>query len=130
MCSNSIILFHYTMHTIFSFLGFFNYIFSLFTFQMLFPFLAFSLKIFYPLPRLHLLPNPSTPASWPWNSLVLGNRIFTRPKVSPAIDGQLGHSLVHMQLEKLVLPCVFFGWWFSPREGWWYWLVLILLFLL
>jgi hypothetical protein len=34
-----------------------------------------------------------------------------------------------MQLEPWVPPCLFFGWWFSPREIWVYWLV-ILLFLL
>jgi hypothetical protein len=28
-----------------------------------------------------------------------------------------------MQLEQLVPPCVFFDWWFSPRELWGYWLV-------
>jgi hypothetical protein len=28
-----------------------------------------------------------------------------------------------MQLEPRVSPCVFFGWWFSPREFWGYWLV-------
>jgi hypothetical protein len=28
-----------------------------------------------------------------------------------------------MQLEPRVPPCVFFGWWFSPRELWGYWLV-------
>jgi hypothetical protein len=28
-----------------------------------------------------------------------------------------------MQLEPQVPPCVFFGWWFSPRELWMYWLV-------
>jgi hypothetical protein len=31
--------------------------------------------------------------------------------------------LLHMQLEPRVPPCVFFGWWFSPRELWRYWLV-------
>jgi hypothetical protein len=28
-----------------------------------------------------------------------------------------------MQLEPLVLPCVLFGWWFSPWELWGIWLV-------
>ena len=39
-----------------------------------------------------LLPNPPTPSSWPWHSPVLGHMIFTRPKASPPIDGQLGHQ--------------------------------------
>jgi hypothetical protein len=49
----------------------------------------------YPLPPL--LPNPITPASWPWHSPVVRHMIFTR--ASPPIDGQLGHPLLHMQLE-------------------------------
>ena len=39
------------------------------------------------------------------------------------VDDQLGHPLLHMQLETLVPPCVPFGWWFSPWELWGYWLV-------
>jgi hypothetical protein len=46
-----------------------------------------------------LLPNPPTPSSWPWRSPVLGHMIFARPRSSPPIDGQLGHPLLHMQLE-------------------------------
>jgi hypothetical protein len=42
---------------------------------------------------------------------------------SPPIDGRLGHPLLHVQLETQVPPCVFFDWWFSPRELWGYWLV-------
>jgi hypothetical protein len=48
----------------------------------------------------------------------LGHRIFARPRASLLIDGQLGHPLLHMQLETRVLPCVVYGWWFSPRELW------------
>jgi hypothetical protein len=51
----------------------------------------------YPPPTL--LPNPPTPASWPWHSPVLGRMIFARPRASPPIDGRLGHPLLHMQLE-------------------------------
>ena len=29
------------------------------------------------------LPNPPTPASWPWRSPVLGHIVFPRPRVSP-----------------------------------------------
>jgi hypothetical protein len=52
---------------------------------------------------LALLPYPPTPASWPWNSPVLGHIIFTRPRASPPIDGQLGQPLLHMQLETKAL---------------------------
>jgi hypothetical protein len=38
-------------------------------------------------PPRTLLPNPPTPASWPWHSPVLGHIIFTRPRASPPIDG-------------------------------------------
>ena len=67
---------------------------------MLFHFLVSSPKISYTLP---LLPNPSTPASWPWHSLILGHRIFTRPRASPPNDGQPGQTLLHMQLETRAL---------------------------
>jgi hypothetical protein len=46
-----------------------------------------------------LLPNPPTPTSWPWHSPVLGHMIFARPRASPPVDGQLGHPLLHVQLE-------------------------------
>jgi hypothetical protein len=69
------------------------------------------------------LPNPPTPTFWPWNYPTLGHRTFTRPRASPPIDGQLGHPLLRMQLETRVPPCVFFDWWFSPRELWRCWLV-------
>jgi hypothetical protein len=50
-----------------------------------------------------LLPNPHTPASWPWHSPVLGHIIFEKPRASPPNDGQLGHLLLHMQLETWAL---------------------------
>jgi hypothetical protein len=53
----------------------------------------------------------------------LGHRTVTEPRASPPIHERLGHSLLHMQLEPLVQPCVFFSLWFSPREFWGYWLV-------
>jgi hypothetical protein len=31
--------------------------------------------------------------------------------------------LLHMQLETWVPPCIFFDWWFNPRECCGYWLV-------
>ena len=46
-----------------------------------------------------LLPNPHTPVSWPWHSPVLGHVIVTISRTSPPIDGQLGHPLLHMQIE-------------------------------
>ena len=46
-----------------------------------------------------VLPDPPTPASWLWHSPVLGHVIFVRPRASPPINGQLGHPLLHMQLE-------------------------------
>jgi hypothetical protein len=38
----------------------------------------------YPPPAL--LPNPHTPASWPWHFPILGHMIFARPRASPPID--------------------------------------------
>jgi hypothetical protein len=49
-----------------------------------------------------LFPNPPTPASWSWHSPVLGHMIFAGPRASRLIDGQLGHPLLHMQLETQV----------------------------
>ena len=43
----------------------------------------------------------------------MGHNIFTGPKDSPPIDDQLGHSLLHIQLEPWVPPHVLFVWWFS-----------------
>jgi hypothetical protein len=67
---------------------------------MLFSFLVSSPKVPYTLPPT-LLPNPPTPASWPWHSPVLGYMIFTRLRVFPPIDG-----LLHMQLETPALGVV------------------------
>jgi hypothetical protein len=46
-----------------------------------------------------------------------------RTKDLPPIDVQQGHPLLHMQLNPWVLPCVLFGWWFSPWGIWRYCLV-------
>jgi len=56
-----------------------------------------------PSPPPALLPNPPTPASWPWHSPVLGHIIFERPRTSLPNDGRLGHLLLHMQLETRAL---------------------------
>jgi hypothetical protein len=72
-----------------------------------------------------LLTSTPTPASWPWHSPTLGRRTFTGPRASPPIDDWLGHPLLHMKLEPWIPLCVFFGWCFSPREFWGYWLVYI-----
>jgi hypothetical protein len=51
----------------------------------------------YPPPAL--FPNPPPVASWTWHSPVLEHIIFARPRASPPNDGQLGHPLLHTQLE-------------------------------
>ena len=88
-------------------------------------FLVSLLKTPYPIP-LPLLTNPPTPTSWSWHSPTLGYRAFTGLRTSLPIDDQQGHPLLHIQLEPWVLPCVPFGWWFSPWELWEYWLVHII----
>jgi hypothetical protein len=110
------------------FLIFFYWIFSVLTFQMLFPILV-------PFPQNSLsypsspscfyegVPHPPTPAFPPSNSATLGHRAFTGPRASPPIDSRQGHSLLHMQLEPWVPPCVLLGWWFSPWEFCSVWLV-------
>jgi hypothetical protein len=75
------------------------------------------------------LQNPFSPSpslcspTHPWHSLILEHRTFTGLGASPPIDDQLDHPLLHMQLEPWFPPCIFFGWWFSPRELWGYLLV-------
>jgi hypothetical protein len=89
---------------------------------MLSPFLVSPLKIPYTLPPSPA-PQPTHSHSWSWHSPILGHRTFTGPRASPPIDDQIGRSLLHMQLESRVPPCVFFDWCFSPKEVWRYWLV-------
>jgi hypothetical protein len=80
-----------------------NYLFSFFylnNFIRYFLHLQFKCYLKSPLyPPPALLPNPHTPASWPWHSFVLGHIIFARPRASPSNDGRLGHPLLHIQLE-------------------------------
>jgi hypothetical protein len=121
----------YTSHLnkSFSFLPFIfnffkNYIFHLFTFQMLFPFLVSPPKIPYP-----LSPPPAPQSthhhSWSWHSPLLRHRFFTGPRASLPIDDRLGHPLLHILLEPQVPPCVFFDLWYSSKELCRYWLVRI-----
>ena len=80
--------------------NFFNYLFPLFTFQMLSPFLVSSLKtpISSPLP---LLSNPPTPAPLSWHS----------------------PTLLHMLLEPWFPPCVSLVGGLVPGSSGGYWLV-------
>ena len=89
---------------------------------MLFPFLVSAVKIPYPLPSPSA-PQPNHSHSWSQNYPILGHKALTRPRASPPIDDQLGHPLLHIQLEPQVPPCVFFDWWYSSKELWGYWLV-------
>jgi hypothetical protein len=80
-----------------------------------------------PIPSsLPLLTKPPTPPSWPWHSPILGHRAFIGQRDSPPIDDQLGHPLLHMQLEQWVPPYVLLGWWFSRWVLLGYWLVHII----
>ena len=65
---------------------------------MLSPFLISPPKIPYPLPPPPVL-QPNHSHSWSWYSPILGHRAFTGPRASPPTDDQLGHPLLHMQLE-------------------------------
>jgi hypothetical protein len=84
--------------------------FSFYLFYYLFIYIRYFLHLHFkcypkspPYPPPALLPNPPTPASWPWHSLVLGHMIYARPRASPPSDGLLGHPLLHMQLETQLL---------------------------
>jgi hypothetical protein len=60
--------------------------------------------------------HPSTPISLPWHSSILGNQAFTGQRASSLIDARQWHSLLLLQLEPWVPPCLYFGWWFSPWD--------------
>jgi hypothetical protein len=72
-----------------------------FMFPMSSPFLVSPAKIPYPHPVL-LLNNPPTPASSLWHSPILVLRVFTESRASPPIDDQLGHPLLHVQVQPWV----------------------------
>ena len=59
----------------------------------------------------------------PWHSPTLGHHAFTGPRASPPTYDEIGHPLLHRQLEPWVPAFVLFGWWFSPWELLGYWLV-------
>jgi len=120
---------HQHLKRVFFYFPFFCWIFSLFTFQMLSPFLlslertptlsSISLLQLWCPPPTHLLP----PASHPWHPPILGHQAFRRPRASSPIDARQGHSLLQMWLEPGVTPWVLFYWWFCPWELWDVWLV-------
>ena len=88
----------------YSLIEFYANLFFLFFLIRYFLYLHFK---FYPKSPLYpppaLLPNPPTPASWPWHSPLLGNIIFIRPRASPPNDGRVGHLLLNMQLKTWAL---------------------------
>jgi hypothetical protein len=84
---------------------------SLFTFQIVSPFLIFPPKTPYPIPP-PLFTNPPTPTSVSRHSPTLWP--FTRPRAYPLIDVPQVHPLLYMWLEPWVPPCVLFAWWFGP----------------
>jgi hypothetical protein len=109
---------------------------TLFTFQMLSPFLDSPPKTPYPIPYSFPLllwwcfppthsPTPTTPS---WHSPTLGHQAFTEPRASPPIYVQQSYPLLHMRMESWVPPCVLFGWWFSPWELWGVSLLILLFF--
>jgi hypothetical protein len=55
----------------------------------------------------------------PWHFPTLGHRTPLGPRASPPTDVQQGHLLPHRWPAPWVAPCVFIGWWFSPRELQW-----------
>ena len=84
---------------------------------MLASFLVSPPKIPYPL-LFPLAPQPTHSHSWSWHSPILGHRAFTGPRASSPIDDQLGHILLHIQLQPQVPSCVFFDWWYSSKANW------------
>jgi hypothetical protein len=91
---------------------------------MLSSFLASPVKIPYCITPISV-PHPSHSHSRSLYFPILGHRTFTGSKASPPINDLLGHPLLHIHLEPHVPTCVFFDWWFSSKELWGYWLVII-----
>jgi hypothetical protein len=92
---------------VFTFKIFFNWVFSLFTFQMLPPSPVPVLENPYPIllsPCFYEGIPPPTHSHLPTlHSPAMGHLSdFLRPKISSPIDARQGHPLLHMQLE----PCV------------------------
>jgi hypothetical protein len=83
-------------------------IFSLFTFQILSPFLVSdpTPPILFPLP---MVTNTLTHASLSWHSPMLWYRTCIGPRASPPIDVRQGHPLLHMQLKPWFHPFILFG---------------------
>lgn len=83
----------------------------------------------FPSETLYIIPLPSASTSvFPHSPIhsclptfhtpTPGHRAFIGPRVSPLIDAQQGHSLLHMWLEPWVSPCVLLGCWFSSWDLW------------
>ena len=93
---------------------------SLFTFQVLSPFLVSPLKIPYPV--------PPPPVLQPTHSCFLAQAFpYTGAQNLHRTKGLFSHWLLTRPSSATyvarVPPCVFFDWWFSPRELWVFWLV-------
>jgi hypothetical protein len=76
----------------------------------------------YPIPLPLLLwlcshTHPPTSASPLWHPSTLWQWAFTGPRASPPIDVLQGHSLLHIQLEPWVPPCVLFSWCLVPGSS-------------
>jgi hypothetical protein len=99
----------------------FYWIFHLFTFQMLPPFLISPPEppypILPPLASMRVLAHPPTHCHLSTLAF-LYNQAFTGQRTSSPIDVRQGLPRLHMRLEPWVPPCVLFGWWFSPWELW------------
>jgi hypothetical protein len=97
---------------------FFNWTFSLFTFQMFSSFQVSPSQVPYPIPHspasmrvlLHPPTHPPTPAFPPWHSPTLGHQTLSGLRVTPPTDVQQGHLLPHIWPEPWVPPCVYSLW--------------------
>jgi hypothetical protein len=104
------------------FFGFvFYWIFSLFTFQILFPFPVSPPETPYPIPpppaSMQVLPThpPTLP---PGPGIAHWGIEPSQEQGPPPIDALQGHHPLHIWLELWIPPCLLFGWWFSPWQLW------------
>jgi hypothetical protein len=101
------------------------FMFSLFTFQMLSPFLVSPLKTSYPnlLPpaSMRVLPHPPTHSCLP--ALEFLDTEASSLQRTKVLSSLLGYLLLRMQLEPWITPCVLFDLWLSTWELCGVWLV-------
>ena len=81
-----------------------------------FPGLLFGNALFHPSSPCLYGGVPTHTHPLPSSHPTVGHGTPSGPRASPLPDIQKGHPLPHIWPAQWVPPCVFFGWWSSPKE--------------